>query len=203
MRKYPCTVLCTNDRPSRAGGWPQGAPGHLHNDVYKSPLPSLFTAAPSLKKIGKELLSDFFEARGGCTQATPTQNQDCLTKNYQKLLTPLPWGQWSVLCQVKRCNISRVLFAIIKYYYRYLFIYYYRYLQIPWVFPRGCCCESKKAIQSPHHARVKLSNKVVDKSRAMTARVCSLGYPLPRSRDGCRLEIIKMIGACSGWKHKN
>ena len=27
----------------------------------------------------------------------------------KKLLTPLPWGQRSVLCQVKRCYISRVL----------------------------------------------------------------------------------------------
>ena len=25
----------------------------------------------------------------------------------KKLLTPLPWGQRSVLCQVKRCNISK------------------------------------------------------------------------------------------------
>ena len=29
----------------------------------------LCTAAPPLRKIGKELLSDFFEGRGGCTQA--------------------------------------------------------------------------------------------------------------------------------------
>ena len=31
---------------------------------------SLCTAAPALKKIGKELLSDFLEERGGCAQAT-------------------------------------------------------------------------------------------------------------------------------------
>ena len=30
---------------------------------------SLCTAAPPLKKIGKELLSDFSEGRGGCTQS--------------------------------------------------------------------------------------------------------------------------------------
>ena len=30
---------------------------------------SLCTAAPHLKRIGKELLSDFFEVRCGCTQA--------------------------------------------------------------------------------------------------------------------------------------
>ena len=34
---------------------------------------SLCTAAPPLKKIGKELLSDFFEGRGGCTQASNTR----------------------------------------------------------------------------------------------------------------------------------
>ena len=28
----------------------------------------------------------------------------------EKLLTPLPWGQRSVLCQVNRCNISKELY---------------------------------------------------------------------------------------------
>ena len=57
--------LCTCQWPSEGKG---GSPGHLHNDVYKSPLPK-----PRLFN--------------------------------KKLLTPLPWGQRSVLCQVKRCNI--------------------------------------------------------------------------------------------------
>ena len=41
-------------------------------EVYLTfaPLDNLCTAAPPLKKIGKELLSDFFEGRGGCTQAS-------------------------------------------------------------------------------------------------------------------------------------
>ena len=42
----------------------------LETKEYDNALDSLCTAAPHLKKIGKELLSDFFEVRGGCTQAT-------------------------------------------------------------------------------------------------------------------------------------
>ena len=43
---------------------------------------SLCTAAPLLKKIGKELLSDFFEERGGCTQA---RQNELLSSSFHKL----------------------------------------------------------------------------------------------------------------------
>ena len=40
-----------------------------YNTLFIRVIVSLCTAVPLLKKIGKELLSDFFEERGGCTQA--------------------------------------------------------------------------------------------------------------------------------------
>ena len=41
---------------------------------------------------------------GGVTKGTPGHLP---YRVYKKLLTPLPWGQRSVLCQVKGCNISK------------------------------------------------------------------------------------------------
>ena len=113
----------------------------------------------------------------------------------QKLLTPLPWGQRSVLCKVKRCNISRVLFAIINFLY---IINIYRYLQIPWVFPRGYCYESKKAIQSPHHARVKYRTKLLTTPLPPSPQP---GWPPPRDHKNDR--SAPRMSQCSGWKHEN
>ena len=86
LRPVLLTVLCSrfhtkkvhgtyySDRASAHKDWLVWRPVLVKINIikwrHKWLFCSLCTAAPPLKKIGKELLSDFFEGRGGCTQAT-------------------------------------------------------------------------------------------------------------------------------------